>query len=148
MMPRPLKIKTPAEFEKKANAYFADCEARGKRPTVTGLSRALGFATRKGLFDYRRREEFEYVANRAVLRVEESYEEMLDGQFVTGAIFALKNMGWSDQIEKKIETTHRIEKIEIELIPPKPRPPAIDAEYTEVKPKLELEIVKVGAEDT
>ena len=40
----------------------------------------------------------------AKLKVENSYEKELRGKFFAGAIFALKNFGWSD----KMETEHTI----------------------------------------
>lgn len=85
-------------------------------PTVTGLALFLGFCGRKTLDDYANKEMFGYIIKRAKLRVENGYERALYSQGNTGAIFALKNMGWKDKTEtdittggEKIETRPRIE---------------------------------------
>ena len=99
---RPPIIATPEEFEEKAEAYFAEVRDRKEFPTVTGLAFALGFADRRSFYDYEKREGFSHIVKRARLLVENGYERQLQtGAKATGAIFALKNMGWSDsrQIE-------------------------------------------------
>lgn len=94
---RPRIIESPEEFEERANAYFAEC-ARDETPlTITGLALALGFADRQSLYDYEKRDGFSGVARRARLQVENGYEMRMHGNSPTGAIFVLKNMGWSDK---------------------------------------------------
>jgi hypothetical protein len=93
---RPPINKTPAEIQEKADAYFNDTQ----RPTVSGLARAMGYANRVSLIDnHNRGEEFADTIKRAVGRVEQAYEERLYESGCAGAIFALKNMGWSDRQE-------------------------------------------------
>lgn len=74
-----------------------------KRPpeniTITGLCLYLGFESRQSFYDYEKREEFSYLIKRARLLVENRHEQGLSGQYVTGHIFALKNMGWVDKVE-------------------------------------------------
>lgn len=65
--------------------------------TVTGLVLFLGFAHRQSLEDYEKRVEFSDIIKRARTRVEHEYEKRLHGDKNTGAIFALKNMGWVDK---------------------------------------------------
>lgn len=78
--------------------------------TKTGLALHLGFESRQSLYDYAKLsekedatdldKEFSYIIKRATLRVENNYERMLAEKGVqTGAIFALKNMGWKDRTE-------------------------------------------------
>lgn len=67
--------------------------------TVTGLVLFLGFSSRQSLDDYAKKEEFSDIIKKARLRVENKYELKLHGTTNTGAIFALKNMGWKDKIE-------------------------------------------------
>jgi hypothetical protein len=74
-----------------------------KNVTITGLAYHLGFESRQSFYDYEEREEYSYIIKRARLLVEMSYEERLSGQACTGAIFALKNMGWKDKTEQLIE---------------------------------------------
>ena len=59
----------------------------------------LGLSSRESLDEYGRRPEFSDSVKRAKLLVENQYEMKLDGSRPTGAIFALKNMGWSDRKE-------------------------------------------------
>jgi len=71
--------------------------------TVTGLVLFLGFSSKSSLEDQEKRgEEFSAVIKRARLRVEHGYEMKLHGDKNTGAIFALKNMGWRDKVETGI----------------------------------------------
>lgn len=69
---------------------------------ISGLAYFLGFADKTTLYDYRDRPEYSHPIKRAILRVEMAYENRLEGNNVTGSIFALKNMGWKD----KTETEH------------------------------------------
>lgn len=118
---RPKTIKTPEEFYHKVEDYFewvrgefhwdvgSDEDGnpidekiwdRDPEPvTITGLCLHLGFASKQSLYDYCSYEDFKDVANWARLRVENYYEKGLHGRTVTGHIFALKNMGWSDRRE-------------------------------------------------
>lgn len=68
-------------------------------PTISGLCLYIGFDSRNSFYDYEKKEEFKYTVKRARLFIETEYESMLQGQNVTGAIFALKNMGWYDKQE-------------------------------------------------
>lgn len=74
-------------------------EVRVEVPTVSELSFHLGFASRQSLYDYEKEGRFSYIIKRARLRVEINYEQRLQLASPTGAIFALKNMGWSDKTE-------------------------------------------------
>lgn len=90
--------------------------------TITGLCIHLGFESRQSFYDYEKREEYSYIIKAARLRVENGYEKRLNNQNVTGAIFALKNMGWYDkQLTEltgenggtiKTEMTHNIKYID------------------------------------
>lgn len=68
-------------------------------PTISGLAYFLGFASRQSFYDYEKREGFSYTIKRARLFIEVDYEEQLQHGNTTGAIFALKNMGWKDKTE-------------------------------------------------
>lgn len=75
--------------------------ARHPEPaTVTGLALFLGFESRQSVYDYEANGQFSYIIKNARLRVECEYEKRLStAQSPTGAIFALKNMGWKDKSE-------------------------------------------------
>lgn len=74
-------------------------------PTISGLAYYLGFASRQSFYDYEKKEGFSYTIKRARLFIEVEYEEQLQHGNTTGAIFALKNMGWKDKTET--DNTHR-----------------------------------------
>jgi hypothetical protein len=94
---KPPKYNSPEELEIAINKYLNDVIA-GTR-TITGLALYLGFESRQSFYDYEKREGYSYIIKRARLFVESSYEEKLSGNSPTGAIFALKNMGWKDKTE-------------------------------------------------
>ena len=83
-------------------AYFDKQMEDGLPITISGLAYALGFVSRQSLYDYKEREEFSYILKRATFFVESQYEGKLSGTTPTGAIFALKNMGWKDRNETAI----------------------------------------------
>lgn len=76
--------------------------------TITGLCWELGFESRQSFYDYEKRTEFSYIIKRARLYIENSYELKLKAPNCTGAIFALKNMGWADS-EPQVSPPIKIE---------------------------------------
>lgn len=68
-------------------------------PSLTGLALYLGFESRQSIYDYEKTSEYSYTIKRARLMVEAAYEQALLSKYSTGAIFALKNFGWSDKME-------------------------------------------------
>ena len=90
---------TPAELQKKIEDYF-EILANGKPSTITGLCYHCGYASRQSFYDLEKDELFSYTIKRARLKIEINYEEkLMDRSSATGAIFALKNFGWSDKQE-------------------------------------------------
>ena len=71
-------------------------------PSITGLAIFLGFESRKSMYDYLKKDGFGYSIKKALLKVENNYEKGLWQEKPTGAIFGLKNMGWSDKTETEI----------------------------------------------
>lgn len=110
----PQKYSSPKELSEKIDDYFKN-GVREKKvvvghgptkrtemipvPTITGLAIHLGFASRQSMYDYEKMPEFSYTIKRARLFIEREYEEMLQVGNTTGAIFALKNLGWQDKSE-------------------------------------------------
>lgn len=101
-------------------SYFDDCvpEIEGGEvvnynyPTITGLALYLGFASRQSIYDYKEHKEFSYTIKRAMTAIENHYEQRLNYQNATGAIFALKNMGWQDN--KNIDLKDERKTLDIE----------------------------------
>jgi hypothetical protein len=101
MAGRPPYYETPEDFEAEVEKYFS--MVTDKDPaTITGLILYLGFSHREALADYEKKPQFSDTVRKAKLRVENEYEKRLFGQQVTGPIFALKNLGWTD----KSQTEH------------------------------------------
>jgi len=111
-MGRPPKYKTAEELQIKIDEYFdKGCNTRKvvcgpahnkqvieiKVLTITGLVRYCGFCSRQSFYDLEEQEEFSYTIKKARNRMEEEYEELLQQGLGAGAIFALKNFGWSDR---------------------------------------------------
>lgn len=86
-------------MQEKIEAYFNS----GQLITITGLALFLGFESRQSFYDYEEKPDFTYIIKVARLRVENQYELRLNNNpSPTGAIFALKNMGWKDKQETEI----------------------------------------------
>lgn len=96
---RPRKYETPEAFDAAVDKYVSRCEFNQQPVTWTGMALALGFADRSGIDEYQKYEGFSYSVKRAKSFVALSYEQRLSGNAPTGAIFALKNMGWSDKLD-------------------------------------------------
>lgn len=94
-MARPRVFDSPEEMESSVDEYFA----KDEKKTLTGLALHLGFCSRQSVYDYLKDERFSYIINKALLRVENQYEQNLQGNNVAGSIFVLKNMGWKDKTE-------------------------------------------------
>lgn len=101
---RPPKFKTAKEMQTKIDEYFENCyvevgDRREFRPTMSGLALALGLS-RQGLLNYAKSEKFFDTVKAARQIVEQTLEQSLYGNAVTGAIFNLKNnFGWKDKQE-------------------------------------------------
>lgn len=96
---RPRKIATPELFDEMVDRYVAECVADEQPITWTGMALALGFTSREAIDEYANYSGFSDSVKRAKLLVARAYENRLHGNSPTGAIFALKNMGWSDRQE-------------------------------------------------
>ena len=94
---RPPLIRDVEHFAELAETYFALCDADHEPYTITGLALGLGLSGREALSEYGRRVEFSDNVKKAKAKVESAYEKRLSGPNCTGAIFALKNMGWRDE---------------------------------------------------
>jgi len=92
---RPLKYKSAKKMKEAIEEYFAT----SKSLTLSGLGLHLGFLSRETFGEYAKRGEFSAIVKEARYRIESAYEGKLNNPACTGAIFALKNMGWSDKQE-------------------------------------------------
>lgn len=91
---RPLIYQSSDELNQHIDDFFDKCKSEKFPITIAGLALHLGFSSRQTLYNYANRPEFLDSIKRAVLLVEMYYEARLHAKSPTGAIFALKNMGW------------------------------------------------------
>lgn len=104
---RPPKFKNAEELEKMCEKYHEECKENKEPTTLSGLAYYLGFISRQSLYDYESKIEFSYIIKKNRLKVESEYEKALrTDRSATGAIFALKNMGWVDKQEVEQKTKH------------------------------------------
>lgn len=87
------------------------CVREPENPTLTGLALFLGFCSRQSLYDYKDKKEFSYIIKRATTVIESHHENNLGEKSPTGAIFALKNMGWKDS--QNVDHTTKGEAVNI-----------------------------------
>ena len=93
--------------------------------TVAGLALYLGFSSRQALEICEAKGKYASVLKRARLRIEELYEKKLHTQYTSGAIFALKSMGWNERTDT-IELGNI--KLKIEIIQSGPKLAASEKE--------------------
>jgi len=108
---KPLKFKTVEDLKSQCDDYFRSClyekDENGEYIlrnipiplTITGLALALG-TSRQTLMNYEKREKYFDTIKEAKTKVENYAEIRLFGNNATGPIFALKNFGWVDKVEK------------------------------------------------
>ena len=104
--PRLLKLfESPEHLEAACDRYFEICQAMEpvpKRPTWNGLALYLGLESRQQLWLYTTGQTeglspaWVLPLKRSAARVEERYEDALLSSCYGGAIFALKQRGWTD----------------------------------------------------
>jgi hypothetical protein len=94
--------------------------------TVTGLAFHLGFSSRQAFEDYEINGKYAEQVKRARLRVMADYEKKLHATSSSGAIFALKSMGWNERLEDKASGGANPVTLKVEII--KSGPPLADAE--------------------
>ena len=82
--------------------YFDECRANESPILVTGLVIALGLASRETLIEYGKRPEFTDAVKELKNVCENYAESRLYANNPTGAIFALKNYGWSDKTQQEL----------------------------------------------
>ena len=89
-------------------------------PTLSGLAFHLGFDSLHAFEAYEKNGRYAAVLQRARLKIESEYEKMLHQQPATGAIFALKSLGW---LEKQTNDTPISDlTIKIEIVDTGPTP--------------------------
>src|SRR6202035_3061369 len=108
--------KVPADLKQKV--WLHDPEPA----TLTGLAIFLGFHSKQAFEKYEENGRFANILKQGRLRIEAVYEKKLHLQSsASGAIFALKSMGWNEKTESKT-AAKAIKNIKIEIIETGPKP--------------------------
>lgn len=87
----PVKSKTDDDVTEKKKVWDRPPE----QPTISGLALYLGFDSCDALDDYCANGQYAPLIKRARLRIETAYEQKLHQGPASGAIFALKKLGWN-----------------------------------------------------
>jgi hypothetical protein len=126
------------EFIPVKKALKKDKQAGGEMPeknggeqipaTIAGLALFLGFDSRQAFDDQEVKGKFAAILKRARLRIEAVYEKKLHQQSSSGAIFALKNLGWNEASGAK--TTNAIKVLKVKIVAAGPKLAANEKEVT------------------
>jgi hypothetical protein len=118
---QPRKYESSAALKKAVESYFNNPPTKtitlkqtGEQVSVpflsiTGLALHLGFASRQSFYDNEGLEEFSYILKQARTYIENEYEFILQHGCTVGAIFALKQFGWSDNRDVQQDITINID---------------------------------------
>jgi hypothetical protein len=92
---------TPAKDAKKGDPPIEEkiWDRPPEPPLITALALHIGFTSLQEMERYSRKGKLAKLLWQAKLRVEKEYERKLHMQAPTGAIFALKNLGWKDRAD-------------------------------------------------
>jgi hypothetical protein len=96
--------------------------------TITGLAFFLGFNSRQAFDDYEANGRLAHILKRGRLGIEVEYEKKLHQQPASGAIFALKNMGWNEKADSKLPADDFQKSLEIKIIETGPAPASSEKE--------------------
>lgn len=116
----PRRWRSAKALQKAVDDYFADCEERGRVPSVAGLALALGFMSRQALYRYTDREnennsdDYVTIITKAKLRIEEENIQLAYNRDASaGARFVLQNgFNYSEKQDIGINSN----KIRVELV--------------------------------
>jgi len=90
--------------------------------TITGLALYLGFSSRQAFDNYEDTGKHALLLKRGRLRIEAEYEKKLHQQPASGAIFALRSMGWNEKTEEKINIDPSAKTLKIKILESGPLP--------------------------
>ena len=91
-------------------------EQEPEPPTITGLALFLGFNSRKEFGAFERKKKYAAILKRGRLLIEAAYEKKLHQQPASGAIFALKSMGWNEHPEVKANRKEAGKNLMVEVV--------------------------------
>lgn len=113
----PRRWRSAKALQEAVDNYFAECEEKGRVPSVAGLALALGFMSRQALYRYTDREnennsdDFVTIITQAKLKIEEANIQLAYNRDASpGARFILQNgFNYSDKHEVTSRNEIRVE---------------------------------------
>jgi hypothetical protein len=90
--------------------------------TIASLVFHLGFNSREEFDTLEEKGRYSAILKRARLRVEAAYEKRLLQPSPSGAMFALKNMGWNEKADTEKPATNIATNLTIKLVETGPKP--------------------------
>lgn len=97
--------------------------------TLTGLAIFLGFASKEVFDEYEQMIKYRESLMRARFRVMAYYESRLHFPSPSGAIFALKSMGWDEKV-KDTKSSAKPQSLTVNVIETGPKPASTEKEVT------------------
>lgn len=98
--------------------------------TITGLAFFLGFSSRQSFDDYETSGKHAHILKRGRLRIEAEYEKKLHQQPASGAIFALRSMGWNEKTEERSPTDPSSQTLKVKILETGPTPASNEKEVS------------------
>jgi hypothetical protein len=98
--------------------------------TITGLAFFLGFSSRQSFDDYETDGKHANILKRGRLRIEAEYEKKLHQQPASGAIFALRSMGWNEKLEERSPTDPSSKTLKVKILETGPAPASTEKEVS------------------
>lgn len=99
-------------------------------PTITGLALHLGFNSLQEFEEREANGKYASILKRARLRIEAAYEKKLHFHSSSGAVFALKSMGWGETADKKVASESSNNNLKVEIVQSGPKLSAAEKEVT------------------
>ncbi|GAA4093273.1 terminase small subunit [Mucilaginibacter panaciglaebae] len=125
------KFNNRASLNRLIDEYFErsknDTDNTAEPITVTGLALYLGFTSKDAFDEYEQIGYHKVFIQRARFRVMAYYESRLHYPAPTGAMFALKSMGWADKF-KASKVGGKAKLLTVKLIESGPRPASAEKE--------------------
>jgi len=125
------KFNNRASLNRLIDEYFErsknDTDKTAEPITVAGLALYLGFTSKDAFDEYEQTGYHKAFIQRARFRVMAYYESRLHYPAPTGAMFALKSMGWADKL-KAPKMAGKVKSLTVKLIESGPQPASAEKE--------------------
>lgn len=97
---------TPEIMQRKIDAYFGECSTGETQARVIGLAVKLDLRSKDELLYLMGLPEYTDILQKALLRIEDKYEEAILSRASNGAQFMLRSaFGWKDETTITVNTT-------------------------------------------